>query len=222
MGNLSPVDVAYQSLGKKHPAMHALDTPTRCVRCSQEGISQAVPLDKVASNKFTDWDKLASTSKNAHLCSSCAWAYAELSNRLTRLVITPEKVHFLESNEASAYLFNPEKWKGISVVIPVSGKKHVLPYARWGVLSHDNGELPLTGTLLNQVASMWYLRSVGTSENAIKTREMVLLSTADPLMLLAAWQTIEDLDDTLVPMVLTMARLIDERSLWSRFEENVL
>lgn len=218
----NPASVAYHGFGKKHPGLVELDSPARCVRCLQEDIIHAVPLDKVASNKFTDWDKLLSTSKSAHLCASCAWAYADLSNRLTRMVITPDHAYLLETLEASNYLFDPKNWNGISVVIPVSGKKHVLPYARWGVISHDSGELPLTDALLNMVSAVWYLRSMGTSENAIKSREMVLLSGADPIRLLTAWRTIEDLDETLIPMTLTMARLINEQSLQARFEEKVL
>lgn len=222
MSRSNPTHIAYSFLGSPHEKSRLITHDALCSRCSNQlRKTQAVSLSDVASNKFTDWDRLLDTGKNALLCLSCAWAYTDLNNRLARLVITHDSVLPLSSAEGSSILFNTQQIQEISIVIPVSGKKHVLPYAEWGNLVHDHGFLPWSGALLNQVAATHYLRSVGVSENAIKDKEMVFLKEANPLRMLIAWETIAEVDPMLHGLMLTMARLLPSEELLNRFEENI-
>lgn len=210
-----PVHIAYQAKGKRHNKAVPAPNDALCARCGHnlQRYDYYVPVASVASNKFTEWDRL----NGLDLCAACAWAYSELDNRLSRVVITPEgNLCSLESSQGSEAVLAARS--DVCIVVPVSGKKHVLPYSSWGGICYDQGVISNSLGFASVVAATHYLRSVGVAEGAIVSKAYFLPSGSNLSAVLRAWETITSVDPGLLPLSLTMARLMDSRLLHAFFE----
>lgn len=124
-----PVAVAYRHLQPTAPGALPCSTSC-CCRCGAH--LEVTPLHRIVSAKFTGFDALG---PGDGLCQSCAWSFSTPARRLC-LLITATTATVLDSPSLYDQLLHP--LASAAIVVPISGRKHVLPYAQWGTIRVDD------------------------------------------------------------------------------------
>lgn len=106
----------------------------------------------------------------------------------------------------------------VSIVVPVTGKKHVLPYAKWGTLSYDDGTLQWNEELAKTVSSINYLKKAGLSETSLKSQHHYYPPTAEPALFFYAWGFFERMNPSLLDLMLVLSRVLDDKVMTESFE----
>lgn len=99
-----------------------------CGRCGRRGCA-VVPCRQVISRKFTAFDDWI--APGGELCQVCAWGLTASGLRSTPLAIEDGQTRELAGPELAALLSRPVDTH-TAVVLPLRGRKHLLPAARWG------------------------------------------------------------------------------------------
>ena len=148
---LDPVEVAYRHHAPTEPA--AVSTVGVCCRCGQ-----TVPvrsIGSVVSAKFTGFDLLGAGDG---LCQGCAWAFSTPARRLV-LSITATAATLLDTPSLFDSLLRPSG--SSAIVVPLSGRKHVLPYAQWGTVRVDDINLTWQPSDVHRLRIVADLRLLG-------------------------------------------------------------
>lgn len=154
---VDPVQVAYQQHGTAHATKE-----TRLGECRRCGTrDHLVPVSSVVSAKFTGFDSLG---HGDGLCPICAWAYSATTRRLT-LAISPSAAIVLDSVGLFDQLLRPTV--SIALVVPLSGRKHVLPHAQWGTVRVDDINLVWRASDINRLRIVAELRSRGAPTSTL-------------------------------------------------------
>lgn len=155
---MDPVDAAYRYLGGS-PKRSSVPLG-RCCRCGQ--LRPVQPLHRFVSPKFNGWSELRD---GAGLCASCGWAFASVSkkdpmwiSRKSAAAMTFEQIH--------DHLLRP--LEGIALVVPLSGRKHLLPYAQWGTVRVDDINLPWRIGDMRRLQILNELRREGVPASALQ------------------------------------------------------
>ena len=154
---LDPVWVAYLQHAPRDVAAPAAETV--CCRCGQR--RPVTPLSRVVSAKFTGFDRL---TIGDGLCVPCAWSFSSPVRRLT-LAITETAAVVLDSAALYDCLLHPAQ--RAAVVVPISGRKHVLPYAQWGTIRVDDINLQWRPTDVHRLQITADLRRRGAPAPAL-------------------------------------------------------
>lgn len=131
---LDPVHVAWRHLGCPRVAGEAAEGV--CARCGTT--AKVRPVRTVVSAQFTGFDQLSSLGDG--FCQPCCWAF-DAKNRRLILAITPSATQLLDAPGLYDRLLAPVR---SALVVPLGGRKHVLPYAQWGSLRVDDINLQWT------------------------------------------------------------------------------
>lgn len=150
---LDPVAVAYRQHGTTTPDKSLTDG--LCCRCGMS--RRLVPTRSVVSAKFTGFDEFQT---GQGLCISCAWAFSTAARRLT-LNITPKGSTLLDTPSLYDRLLRPSH--SAALVVPLSGRKHVLPYARWGTVRVDDINIVWRASDVGRLKLVAELRERGAS-----------------------------------------------------------
>lgn len=126
---LDPVSVAYSQYGQPLlPAgNHAAGT---CCRCGQH--SPLLPVAAVVSAKFTGYDTLG---PGQGFCQVCAWSHSATARKFT-MGINRTTARVLDAAALFDALLAHDH--STAIVVPISGRKHVLPHAQWGTIRVDD------------------------------------------------------------------------------------
>lgn len=154
---MDPVKIAWRQLATA-VAERPDAGPGRCKRCGS--VTRVVALDDVVSAKFTGFDQLQSGDG---LCAACTWSFAS-TTRLLTLVITPTKARVLDTPSLYEVLLAPVR---DAVVVPFSGRKHVLPSAHWGTVRVDDANLVWTSSDAERLRVVANLRTSGVPPAAL-------------------------------------------------------
>jgi hypothetical protein len=157
----------------RHPVLAAAElasggylpegTPTgECALCGSQ--TALVSVEKVVSRNFTDWDVL--TGDKAGVCVLCAWAFTAPLPKTNPLVITTEPAARVASRDDLRTFLAQPLTSDAAITVPVSGKKHLLPRAAWGMVISDNGPLTWGEEAAAAFAAVVELRDLGVSEAA--------------------------------------------------------
>lgn len=92
-----------------------------CAVCGQP-ISEGVPINKVVSNAFTDWNMLADMSAS-HVCAACTWCIKEPKMRRSQYMATMDGLVYFKRDAIERYLFAPPTSPFV-IFITSSYKKH--------------------------------------------------------------------------------------------------
>lgn len=163
-----------------------------CARCRD--IAPLIVLREVVSENFTGWEGL--DAAGAGVCVSCAWGYRD-SRLRTRPVIVEAVGARWASPQALLQVLSRPLPPDVTVTVPVSGKKHLLPDAQWGAVSCDAGVLVWHDGPAALVATVAALRAAGVRENEfagpVPPYRLVmerLSSTEETLDLLREWESL--------------------------------
>jgi len=181
-----PVRAAWEASGS--PVTIAPDGTGRCARCGTAG-----PVTRwrdVLSANFGDWDRLRWRDAGA-FCPCCAWAFTCKPLRIRAHVIEPGRMEQVTPAGLLAVLSLPVSGSTL-VVVPVAGKKHVAPWAPWGVVATDHEQLAWTADDAARLAVLAALRSAGFGEASLAEaapRWPILrtLGADDRAAVIAAW-----------------------------------
>lgn len=152
---MDPVHVAWRDVAASGKRSGQLG---RCRRCGSE--DQVTPLSAVVSAKFTGFDQMRAGDG---LCAPCAWAFESKTRQLT-MAISPHQARVLDAPALFEVLLLPVR---DAVVVPITGRKHVLPYAQWGSARVDDANLAWTQADANRLRVVASLRSRGVPASTL-------------------------------------------------------
>ena len=125
-----------------------------------------VRVRDVVSDGFTGWDLLTQSEGEPSWCSACEWAHSEVNLRLYPWLIINGFVGQGAPKDLLRALSRPLA-PNEAVIVPVARKKHLVPAARWGVLTTDDGCYPWGAVEVTRLQALGRLRTLGFSEKAV-------------------------------------------------------
>lgn len=131
-----------------------------CCRCGTH--SNVAPVTSVISAKFTGFDTL---SNGDGFCPACAWAYSVATRRLT-LAITATTSTVLDTPALFDHLLCLTV--STALVVPLSGRKHVLPHAQWGTVRVDDINLVWRTSDIDRLRLVSDLRGRGAPASSLQ------------------------------------------------------
>lgn len=161
---MDPVTAAWQATGSPRPA-EATRAGT-CARCL--AIEQLTLTSKVVSDNFTGYDHWLNP-QGYGLCPPCSWAYTHTGLRAKPHLVRrePPSLSSLGPAELHQALQQPPD-HDITLAVPSrSGRKHVLPLARWGRIQLDDTPIAWTTHDVRRLATLTSLRDRGISPTAL-------------------------------------------------------
>lgn len=142
----------------------------RCARCG-ESTPQTVPARKVVSAKFTAFDEWI--TPGGPVCPVCAWGFtdARLRSKIVHLD-SHDGTALIEGQRLAEILASPLP-AHVAVVLPLRpGRKHLLPYARWGHVTVDDATVPWGTAAVDLRADLAWLRAAGMSVSQLETESL--------------------------------------------------
>lgn len=184
---MDPVHVAFSRRGRGWSA--ELETPGLCCRCGLDGM--VTPLRRVVSHRFNDFDRL---SQGEGMCRPCAWAYHP-SHRTKIWRIRTAGVDLLSANDLAQELSTTGS--PTALVVPIGGRKHLLPYAQWQTIRVDDINLNWTSRDVERLKLLTWLRDLGCPARSFRdpTPPWRWISTQPP----EHWRAINEHWDALQP-----------------------
>ncbi len=137
----SPTVAAWVAAGTPVPAIASPQAGQQwCASCGNRSIPLS-PAHTVVSRKFTAADTWA---YGGHmLCAACAWSYttARLRRSVYRIDQHPPSLVDVDRATLGKRLASTPLPTASAVVIPVRGRRHILPTAQWGHVCTDDTQL---------------------------------------------------------------------------------
>lgn len=219
MSGVSVTKAVYQFEG--NPSVDkpvTFDHEAVCGNCERR--SKTARASKVLSSQFGSWDAIIETPTGGRwLCTPCAWAYRSVPYRRTPAIITLEdeengmgRVEWASKADLVEALSRPISSR-MALSIPLSGKKMVLPTARWGMVATDTRMIQWSPRNHRQLRAALELRGLGVGEPALAdpSPPYYLLDKTDPVdhprikELWAVLQPVRD-DKTMLPFIQNVSR----------------
>lgn len=186
-----PLRLLWQHQGTPVPADVSFDPgPATCARCGQDADTSA-PLTGVISDKFTGWDDYATGDRNPRWCVACTWGHTEATLRHFPWFVTPERGGRLTPSLLRDLLAAPLD-PTVALVVPLSRKKHLLPAARWGVITTDDVHLPWAAADADRLLLLLTLHALGFTETGLlapapRFEQLRTLSPDQQALVLTTW-----------------------------------
>lgn len=149
------------------------DNASICGNCKTP--SKTAPASRILTSQFGSWDVIMEDPKGGRwLCEPCAWAYRSVPYRRSPAVVTVDgaddgavsKVMWANRADLVQMLSRPIP-STMALSIPLSGKKIVLPTARWGMVATDTRVMRWTSRNHHQLQAALELRALGAGESAL-------------------------------------------------------
>lgn len=208
---------AYHKAGK--PALRKTvrwEPARRCSACHEDG--EAAPAAQVLSVHFGSWEDLVPDPKTGDrwLCPACAWAYTDPSLRRVPVIVhaDTDDVETPDPDELASYLTQHRPLPGtVAVSAPLSGKRSILPRARWGYLVTDSGLVAWGPRHARWLTLTRWLRTCGFGERSLTDRSprAAVLDGLDPAShteVREAWRALDTprRDPAMLPLLLRLSR----------------
>lgn len=163
---VDPLWVLWHASGEPTPTAPR-DRSGTCARCGAFDHA-ASRVKAVVSDKFTGWD-----AYTRHLdplwCTACAWGHTDGGLRTQPWRIGGGWTVRADRSVLADALAQPLPAL-VSLVVPVSRHKHLLPQARWGVVTTDDRHLVWEQDEANLFKVVQWLRSLGFNEVHLRER----------------------------------------------------
>lgn len=164
---VDPLWVLWHACGEPTPAKIPRDRAGTCARCGafDEHCSR---VKAVVSDKFTGWEAYT-RHVDPLWCTACAWGHTDgvLRTRAWRIgggrTVQPDRALLAEE------LSKPVP-PLVALVVPVSRHKHLLPEARWGVVTTDDRHLVWEHEEAALFKTVQWLRGLGFNETHLAER----------------------------------------------------
>lgn len=116
---MNPTELIYCAAGS--PVVESVQVEGICAVCGRE-VSEGVPIKKVVSSSFTDWNILVDMTAS-HVCKACKWCIKEPKMRRSQYIATEGELIYFKRDDIGKYLFNPPEPPFVFFVTS-SYKKH--------------------------------------------------------------------------------------------------
>ena len=114
-----PTELIYQGAGS--PIVKTVLAEGICAVCGKD-ISEGVPIKKVVSDAFMDWNAIADMTAS-HVCAACTFCIKERKTRQSQYIATGSKLIWFKRDDIEKHLFNPPDVPFV-LFITASYKKH--------------------------------------------------------------------------------------------------
>lgn len=162
---VDPLWVLWEAFGGPAPQGDTGPTQTgRCARCNAT-TDTGFLVRRVVSDKFTEWDHYT-RDYDPIWCTPCTWGHTSTDLRTRAWFISGENVREADPADVAETLREP-LGRHIAITIPLSRKKHTLPYAQWGKVTTDDRLLPWGHTEAARLRDVTKLRELGFTEAAL-------------------------------------------------------
>lgn len=159
---IHPVRMLWTHMGEPVPAV-TFSGDERCRLCGTVGPVRDAAT--VVSDQFTDWELYPDFP--VWWCPACVWAHTTISLRTTPWWMSSTGGGQL--NRASLHrLLSSPVGADTAVVVPLSRHKHLLPRARFGVVTTDDMAIAWDDTQVRCLSVMGRLRRFGFGEKALQ------------------------------------------------------
>lgn len=181
-----------------------------CARCGREGDVLA-PTRQVVSKSFTAMDHWRDPS-GAGLCPPCAWAYRTVALRssIHRIDRSPASLTVLDRSAALSEL-TAGLHPAVALIVPSRpGRKHLLPHARWGMVTLDDTPLSWTADDAARLGLVGNLRRVhripatAFAADSPPGRLVAGCSASARVAILTSWERLGPWRETLLWMTLAL------------------
>lgn len=161
---VDPLWVLWQAMDRPNPDGAPRNKQGHCSRCG--AFDEAASRVKVVvSDKFTGWDDYTQ-----HLdpiwCTACTWGHTETQVRTRSWRIGGGRTVQTDASMLADELSGPIP-PLVAVVVPQSRHKHLLPAARWGVVTTDDRHLIWEHEQARLFGVVQWLRGLGFSEASL-------------------------------------------------------
>lgn len=195
------------------------DHESVCGNCEKPSLT--APAGKVLTSQFGSWDAIIEAPQGGRwLCDACAWAYRAVAYRRAPAIITSEeagsglggRVRWATKADLVDALSQPTP-SNMALSIPLSGKKMVLPAARWGMVATDTKRFRWSPRNHRQLQAALELRGLGLGEPALAgpSPPYYLLDKTDPAQhprIKELWDVLRPVrdDKTMLPFIQNVSR----------------
>lgn len=164
---VDPLWVLWHASGEPAPTSAPRDRAGACARCGSFD-EAASRVKAVVSDKFTGWE---SYTRHADplWCTACTWGHTDSVLRTRPWRIGGGRTVHADRTILAEELAQPVA-PLVALVIPVSRHKHLLPDARWGVVTTDDRHLVWEQDEANLFKAVQWLRSLGFTETHLAER----------------------------------------------------
>lgn len=191
-----PLRLLWQHLGMPAADDVTFDpVPVTCARCGT-ATAESARLTAVISDKFTGWDTYANGNRDPRWCPACAWGHVDPALRHYPWFVTPETAGRANPTMLRALLSLGSLDPQTALIVPLSRKKHLLPDARWGVITTDGVHLPWTHRDADRLPLLLTLHRLGFSETALlattpRFEHLRTLTTEQQASILRTWHLLD-------------------------------
>lgn len=161
---MDPLWVLWQAMDRPVPSGAPQNKQGYCSRCG--AFDEAASRVKVVvSDKFTGWDDYTQHS-DPIWCTACTWGHTESRVRTRAWCIGGGRTIQADASMLAEVLSGPIPAL-VAVVVPQSRHKHLLPAARWGVVTTDDRHLVWEHEEARLFGVVRWLRGLGFGEAAL-------------------------------------------------------
>lgn len=100
---MNATELIYHAAGS--PPVETVPATGICAVCGAE-ITEGVPIKKVVSSAFTDWNMLADINAS-HVCKACKWCIKEPKTRRSQYIATENWLEYFKRETIEHWLFFP-------------------------------------------------------------------------------------------------------------------
>lgn len=159
------VEASWAASGRPRVLLPSLAAKSCCARCGRYG--RVHPAKKVVSSTFCGHSEWSNPDGHG-LCGPCSWSYRDraLRTRAHHVLLEPARLRPLSRSQL-LYVLSRALGPSEALIVPQQGRKHLLPVARWGMVTLDDTAIPWTiqdAELLEVVATF---RKQGVGEQAL-------------------------------------------------------
>lgn len=166
MESLTPLPFLWESAGRPVPAgvtPKSVGSETPCALCERGPVSSGFPVTEVVSGNSTIWDDLRQKDGKPILCEACAWAFREESARTSAYWVGSDFAKPVDFATVANALQQPVS-PMVAASVPITGRKHVLPFLTWGFIATDaHSRLPWQAREAELARAVKRLRTSGAA-----------------------------------------------------------
>lgn len=162
MTDLSPIEVSYSFLCEKDVIPKKKKATWKNHLCSVCGKTQeTLPAGSLLGQTFGSWQEVSQFNTTSNLCKKCAWAFKDKKLLRSPVLITYQSANYITWTELGLILSERSLNSEESVIAPVGGRKIVAPYATWGMVTADYGNLKWSSQYQKALKACFQLHKVG-------------------------------------------------------------
>jgi len=196
----TPVSILWEVKGSEtppgvHPRLKIIGG--RCSLCLRSEDIDLYPVKSIVSDNSTIWDDLNQQSdSDANICCPCAWAFRIPNGRKAAYFVHDDEANEMTFIDATMLILHPfDFYTALSV--PITARKHTLPYLSWGNVSTDaHPQLPWRHREAELAKAVQRLRKAGARWVSISQAQPAPINGAIAAEHFVDWETVRNWKDS--------------------------